>query len=139
MPIQASGVHEEEGWLLGCIFLRLQSSLIPLSLHSHIDMHPLTWPGTYMLKRSTQTHRQGCFSPEQGNNPNIKANSRSTRQEPSKHTNKVSRQGEVLWGVSVLLQEEPTNTRLATLIRCECCPAPRCAAQTEGCCSEQDV
>lgn len=55
--IQASGVHEEEGWLLGCIFLRLQSSLIPASLCSLTDTHPLTrlGPGTYTPSTQTRT------------------------------------------------------------------------------------
>lgn len=61
---------------------------------------------------------------------------RAARQDPSNHTNKVSRQCELLWRVSVLLQEELTTTGLAPLIRCQCSSAPRSenshAAHTEG-------
>ena len=66
----------------------------------------------------------------------------ASRQEPSNHTNKVSRQCELLWRVSVLLQEEPTTTGLAELIRCQCCSVCRWednhVAHTECCYSDRD-
>lgn len=155
--IQASGVHEDEGWLLGCIFLQLPSSLILASLYSLIDMHPLTQlrPGTYTQKKTIQAHRHAPAGRPgflqiraiTGSLPPSKISRRplswAARQEPSNHTNKVSRQCELLWRVSVLFQEEPPTTGLTPLIRCQRCSAPRWennhAAHTEGCCSDQDA